>query len=297
MGIPGDFIPPLIPVFGSQGKVRELAARELGLEATIPVTYRSGDQPNNAFSLNVLEPGEVAATAGTSGVVYAVSDTFKAGLAEGVNAFAHVNHAADKSRLGILLCINGAGIANSWVRKLAGDNFGGYHDMNSEAEKIRCGSDGISFVPFGNGAERILGNADTSASLHGINFNIHTKNHIFRAVQEGIAFSFYYGVQKMSKAGVKVRTLKAGKTNLFQSPVFTSTLAAITQSEILLYDTDGAAGAARGAAFGAGHYNSFQECFSNLNLIQKIAPQPSMKDACKEAYHLWEKKLESNFKS
>jgi xylulokinase len=283
-------IPSVVSVFGIQGKLRENVARELGLPSGIPVTYRAGDQPNNAFSLNVLEPGEVAATAGTSGVVYAVTDRFRAESAEGVNGFAHVNHDEKNKRLGILLCINGTGIANSWIRKITGANLT-YPEMNDHALKIKAGSDGVSFIPFGNGAERMLGNREPGASIHGINFNIHTFSHIFRAVQEGIAFSFYYGMKKMGNAGVKIHTLKAGKANLFQSQIFTSTLATLTNSQILLYDTDGAAGAARGAALGAGYYKSSKDCFSNLMLIGKIEPEKNIHELCIKAYHSWEKIL------
>ena len=249
-GLDADLIPTIIPTFSPQGQLSAQVATALGLKAGIPVSYRAGDQPNNALSLNVLEPGEIAATAGTSGVVYGISDTVKYDPRSRVNTFAHVNH-GDHTRLGILLCINGTGILNSWLKKMVGADLS-YEEMNELAAQVPIGSDGVIVLPFGNGAERVLCNTDPGCRFEGIQFNRHGRAHMFRAAQEGIVFSFKYGMDIMADMGIKPSVIRAGKANMFLSPVFCDTLAGITSSPIELYNTDGAQGAARGAGVGMG---------------------------------------------
>ncbi len=282
-----DKIPDIIPAFANQGQLTAQVASELGLKQGTMVSYRSGDQPNNAFSLNVLEPGELAATAGTSGVLYGVSDEIKYDPLSRVNTFAHVNHSDEQTRLGVLLCINGTGIANSWIRKMLGNKELSYDLMNQLASKIPVGSNGLSFLPFGNGAERVLQNKEINAQIHGLNFNIHDKANIIRAVQEGVVFSFYYGMKIMKTTGVQMKSIKAGNTNMFLSSIFTQTLANLSDTTIELYNTDGAEGAAKGAAIGYGFYKDFSEAFRNLKVVKTINPE-NKKQEYIDAYDKWE---------
>jgi xylulokinase len=282
-----SLIPELVPTFGAQGCVTEAAARELGLAAGTPVTYRAGDQPNNALSLNVLHPGEVAATAGTSGVVYGVNADARYDPLSRVNSFAHVNHTGAQMRIGVLLCINGAAILNAWMKNNVAPDGAGYGAMNKLAAQIPIGSDGVSIIPFGNGAERVLCNREPHCSLHGVNFIRHGKAHLIRAAHEGIAFSFKYGMDIMNGMGIETKTIRAGHTNLFLSPVFRQTLANITGATIELYNTDGAAGTARGAAIGAGFYKNEAEAFSALKKIITVTPEEKDSSASKAAYERW----------
>lgn len=289
-GFSADIIPTVKETFEIQGVLSLETAKELDLEAGIAVSYRAGDQPNNALSLNVLNPGEVAATAGTSGVVYGVSDQLKYDPASRVNTFAHVNHTNVDNRLGVLLCINGTGILNSWLRKNVAAELD-YIQMNDEAEAIEPGSNGLLIFPFGNGAERVLENKNPGATVKHLNFNIHTRGHILRAAQEGIAFSFMYGMEVMEQTGIATKVIRAGKANMFLSPVFRQTLADISGSTIELYETDGALGAARGAAFGAGLYNSLEEAFSSLEKVEIIRPNPNNIDQLEVTYENWKQEL------
>lgn len=287
LGLSEQMLATQTPTFGVQGYVTRQAADELGLQAGIPVTYRAGDQPNNALSLNVLNPGEIAATAGTSGTVYGVGTEMTYDPASRVNTFLHVNHTEKKPRFGILLCINGAGSLNSWLKHniaLPGTN---YHELDNAATQIPIGSEGISVIPFGNGAERILCNRDIKASFHGINFNIHDNRHLLRASQEGIAFSLCYGIDIMKSMGLDISVIRAGNTNMFLSPVFRDSLAGVTGAEIELYDTDGSQGAARGAGLGAGIYASPQEAFSSLRKIATVTPSSTDRASYKDAYARW----------
>lgn len=287
-----SIIPDQLPSFSIQGKLLKNIAVELGLPEGIPVSYRAGDQPNNAMSLNVLAPGEVAATAGTSGVIYGVTDQKKYDPQSRVNTFLHVNHTPEMPRLGVLLCINGTGILNSWVRRNAGNNIS-YDEMNIRASGIKPGSDGVMILPFGNGAERVLLNRDTGARLAGINFNVHSSAHIFRAAQEGIAFSFRYGLDIMKQTGIQPSVFRAGMANMFLSPVFREALSCITGSEITLYNTDGSLGAARGAGIGCGYYKVEKEAFNGLRAVGTTEPDKSKTEAYEEAYSGWYKLLES----
>jgi xylulokinase len=285
-------LPETKNVFEVQCEVLPEVANELGLTAGTPISYRAGDQPNNAFSLNVLEPGEIAATAGTSGVVYAVSDQQKYDPDSRVNIFAHVNHTKETERYGILLCINGTGILNSWINKYSGNSSYSYEEMNNMANETAIGSDGLIIIPFGNGAERVLNNKETGAQISNINFNIHSHSHIFRATQEGIAFSFNYGIKIMQiYNGVSLKTIKAGNANMFLSDIFRNTLAGVTKQPIEIYDTDGAVGAARGAGIGAGIYKSTEEAFESLERIMTIEPQKNNYSEYQEAYNKWENAL------
>ncbi len=290
-GFRKELIPELVDTFGIQGHVSATVAGELGLKPGIPVAYRAGDQPNNALSLNVLNPGEIAATAGTSGVVYGVSGEVKYDPQSRVNTFAHVNHSGAADRLGVLLCINGTGILNSWMNKNAGNKSYSYEQMNAMAAAVPAGSDGLSILPFGNGAERVLGNRNIGAQMCGVDFNRHDQRHLFRAAQEGIVFSFKYGMDILKGIGIEAKVIRAGKANMFLSPVFRETLANIAGVTIELYNTDGSAGAARGAGVGAGYYASFDEAFAGLKKLDIIEPNLSEQDKVNQAYQIWQKNL------
>ena len=273
------------PTFGVQGTLTRKAAEALGLTEGIPVTYRAGDQPNNALSLNVFNPGEIASTAGTSGVVYGVIGGVAHDPLSRVNCFAHVNHTAEDPRLGVLLCINGTGILNAWMRRNVAPEGLSYAQMNEAAAQVPIGSDGISILPFGNGAERLLCNRDEGCSVHGLNFNRHSRNHLLRAAQEGIVFSFQYGIEIMEQMGLKVDKIHAGMANMFQSTVFRETLAGVSGATIELMNTDGAAGAAKGAGIGAGIYKNSQEAFSSLERLAVV--NPANQSEYREAYERW----------
>ena len=288
-GFDREMIPSLTPVFGIQGKVTDAVANELGLHPGTPVSYRAGDQPNNALSLNVFNPGEIASTAGTSGVVYGVLDQVKYDPLSRVNIFAHVNHLPEQTRLGVLLCINGTGILNSWIKKNMVPADLGYNEMNQIAAQSTIGARGISVVPFGNGAERVLENRDPGSSFHGINFNIHSLSDLLRAAQEGIVFSFQYGMEVMKAIGMDIKVIRAGNANMFLSPIFRETLASVSGAVIELYDTDGAAGAAKGAGIGAGIYASPKEAFASLRKIMTIEPDTRNSDRYQDAYAQWKK--------
>ena len=294
-GFSSAIIPEIVPTFGNSGQLSAKVAAELGLSSKTKVSYRAGDQPNNALSLNVLNPGEIATTAGTSGVVYGVSEEIKYDPQSRVNTFAHVNHSAEKARLGVLLCVNGTGILNAWLKRMIGENIS-YEGMNDLAAKIPIGSDGISILPFGNGAERVLNNKNIGAQISGVNFNIHGKGHLLRAAQEGIVFSFKYGMDIMQNIGINASVIRAGKANMFLSPVFRETLAGISGASIELYNTDGSVGAARGAGIGSGYYNSFHEAFNNLKKLDVIEPDKSKVIQYQEAYSNWKNQLEKGIK-
>ena len=290
-GFDPSLIADIRPTFADQGHVTAAAARELGLKEGTPITYRAGDQPNNALSLNVFNPGEIASTAGTSGVVYGVNGTVNYDPKSRVNTFAHVNHTADTTRLGVLLCINGTGILNSWVKRTIAPEGISYNEMNVLASQAPIGSGGISILPFGNGAERMLENRETGCSIHGVNFNLHGKQHLVRAAQEGIVFSFKYGIDIMEGMGIPVQKIHAGHANMFLSSIFRDTLAGVTGAVIELYDTDGSVGAARGAGMGAGIYRDHDEAFATLEKLDVIEPNFSKRLEYAEAYERWKEHL------
>ena len=294
-GFDASLIADIVPTFAEQSVVSAEAAAEMGLKAGTPITYRGGDQPNNALSLNVLNPGEIAATAGTSGVVYGVLGEVNYDKQSRVNTFAHVNHTADKTRLGVLLCINGTGILNAWTHRNITPEIG-YAEMNDLAASVPIGSEGVTVIPFGNGAERVLENREIGCSINGLNFNKHNKAHLVRAAQEGIVFSFCYGMEIMQQMGMDIQKIHAGKANMFLSPLFRDTLAGVSGATIELYDTDGSVGAAKGAGIGAGIYANADEAFASLEKLQVIEPDTKSRDAYRAAYEAWKATLKANLK-
>lgn len=293
LGFGSSIIPEIVPTFSVQGQVTAHAAAELGLAEGTPVCYRAGDQPNNALSLNVFNPGEIASTAGTSGVVYGVNGEINYDPKSRVNTFAHVNHTNEQTRLGILLCINGTGILNSWVKRTVAPEGISYPAMNDLAAQAPIGSEGVSILPFGNGAERVLQNREIGSSIHGVNFLKHGKQHIVRAAQEGIVFSFQYGIEIMEQMGMDVKKIHAGHANMFLSPLFRETLAGVSGATIELFDTDGSVGAAKGAGIGAGIYKDNNEAFATLDRIEVIEPKEADRQAYRDAYGLWKQRLET----
>ncbi len=290
-GFPEDVLPPIVPTFSLQAFLCAQAAEELGLKKGTPISYRAGDQPNNALSLNVFNPGEIASTAGTSGVVYGVLGEVNYDKKSRVNTFAHVNYTKDLDRLGVLLCINGTGILNAWAKRCVAPEGISYPEMNDLAASVSVGSDGVTIIPFGNGSERVIGNIETGCLIHGINFNSHSKAHILRAAQEGIVFSFCYGMEVMRSMGMEINTIHAGRANMFLSPLFREALSTVSGSTIELYETDGSLGAAKGAGIGCGLYKDNTEAFSTLKKLSIIEPNLNEKDAYLTAYERWKEIL------
>jgi len=293
-GISQNLVAEPVPTFSVQGHLTKQAADTLGLKAGTIVSYRAGDQPNNALSLNVLDPGEIAATAGTSGVVYGITDKAKYDSKSRVNTFVHVNHTSAKPRYGVLLCLNGTGILNSWLKHNTGTVD--YPEMNALAEKAPVGSDGLVILPYGNGAERTLENQNIGASIHGLNFNIHNKSHLLRAAQEGIVFALNYGLEIMRSAGVTIKKVRAGRANMFLSPLFGKAFSTVSGATVELYNTDGSQGAARGAGIGAGIYRDTKDAFAGLKPIETIEPDRRLRSAYQQAYATWEEVLENELR-
>ncbi|WAJ69140.1 xylulokinase [Catenovulum adriaticum] len=293
-GFESNLIPNIVPSFADQGTVSQSAAQELGLRAGIKVTYRGGDQPNNAMSLNVMEPGEVAATAGTSGVVYAVTDKNAYDPKSRVNTFQHVSSTEQEKRNGVLLCVNGTGRLYSWVRSLLNtqNSAPSYPALNAMAEKVNIGSDGLVLHPFGNGAERVLQNKNMGGHMRNIDFNRHQLGHIVRGAQEGIVFALKYGFDVLTEMGVSSQVVRAGKGNMFLSPIFVEAFVNSCQTSVELYDTDGAEGAARAAGLGLGYFTNRDEMFNGLTLVERFEPQADKSEQYAKAYQDWKQYLE-----
>ena len=289
-GFDESMLADIVPIFSVQSVVCKAAAEELGLKEGTPISYRAGDQPNNAVSLNVFNPGEIASTAGTSGVVYGVLGDVNYDPKSRVNTFAHVNYTTELDRLGVLLCINGTGILNAWVHRNITPDVS-YADMNDMAAGVPIGSDGVKIIPFGNGAERVLENREVGCSIRGLSFTKHNRAHIVRAAQEGIVFSFCYGMEIMQQMGMDIKKVHAGKANMFLSPLFRDTLAGVSGATIELYETDGSAGAAKGAGIGAGIYKDHDEAFASLKKLAVIEPDEANRSAYLEAYADWKAEL------
>ncbi|MFY7965355.1 MAG: xylulokinase [Chitinophagaceae bacterium] len=289
-GFDTSIIPQQKAVFSEHGLLLKSVADELSLTPNIPVTYKAGDQPNNALALNVLHPGEVAATAGTSGVIYGVSDDLTNDNKSRINSFAHVNHTIEQTRIGVLLCINGTGILNKWIKNITG-NILTYQQINELSATVDAGSNGLKILPFGNGAERMLENKIIGSHIHNIDFNKHSNSDLYRAAQEGIAFAFRYGLDIMRENGMNAKVIRAGKANMFLSNVFTESFVNATGVCVELYNCDGSVGAALGAGIGAGIFANETAAFSNLKPLKLV--QPTQIILYNDLYNEWKNILEN----
>jgi len=285
-----NLIPEIRPTFSNQGLLSAASAKKMGLSEGIPITYRAGDQPNNALALNALAPGEVAATGGTSGVVYGVVDKPAFDPKSRVNGFAHVNHTAENPRIGVLLCINGTGIQYSWLRQQIGTKSTSYNQLEKLAAQIPVGADDLIMLPFGNGAERVLENKNIGAQVLNLNFNRHEKGHLVRACLEGIAFSFVYGLKIMRDMGMNLSVIRVGNDNLFQSRIFSQTISNLTGAKIEMMQTTGAVGAAKAAGVGAGIFKTPKEAMGSNELVEIFKPEKEV-GAYQTAYEKWEIEL------
>ncbi len=288
-GLSQDLVPEIFDTFSEQGRVSKKGAEASGLAEGTPILYRAGDQPNNALSLNVFNPGEIAATGGTSGVFYAITDNLSVKESSRVNNFAHVNYSSTNPMIGKLLCINGAGIQYRWVLNNFG--FSSYEEMNTLAEAIPIGSDGVVILPFGNGAERMLKNVDLGTHISHLNLNNHHRGHMCRAALEGIAFSFVYGMEIMKSDGIKSGVIRAGNDNLFRSEIFSNTISSLIGQEIEIYNTTGAIGAARACQLHTGNYDAFGKQINENDYVMSFKPEKN-NTAYKIAYNKWKKELE-----
>lgn len=290
-GLHSDLIPEIVPTFSDQGRLNREAADFLGLTSGIPIGYRAGDQPNNAMSLNVLNPGEIAATGGTSGVVYGVVDRPFIDDKTRVNSFAHVNYTKENPRIGVLLCVNGAGIQYRWIRQMMASEGVSYNDMERMVSSVEVNSDGLRIIPFGNGAERMLLNNDVGGHIINVQFNRHSKAHFYRAALEGIAYSFIYGIEIMKSLGLDTNVMRVGNDNLFQSEVFATTIATVLDCEIEMIETTGAVGAAKAAGLAANIYSSPEEAFKDTKVI-KTYQSVGKHTQHRNGYETWKADLE-----
>ena len=288
-GIASKLTPDIVDNFTNQGTVNSSASAETRLPIGAKITYRAGDQPNNALSLNVFKHGEVAATGGTSGVLYAVTDTLKSKESSRINHFAHVNYTNHKPTVGKLLNINGAGIQYRWLLNNCSEDT--YEGMNLKASGVPIGSDGVVVIPFGNGAERMLKNKNIGTHFCNLNLNVHTDAHLFRAALEGIAFSFVYGMEILKNDNAEINVIRAGNDNLFRSEIFANTVATLINHEIEIYNTTGAIGAARAAGLTDGDFDKFGKNTMKNDHIMTFTP---LKNAApyKKAYQAWKNELE-----
>ena len=296
LGIKDSMIPEVTDTFSIHGKISKTSSIELGIMEGIPVAYRAGDQPNNAMSLGVVQAGDIAATGGTSGVVYGVMDQMISDSKSRINSFAHVNYSSAKRMTGALLCINGAGSLYRWIREMATESNISYVEMEDAASLISIGSGGLVMLPFGNGVERMLGNKDLGAHMMNIDLNRHGKSHLFRASLEGIAFSFVYGIHILKELGIGVKRMKAGNDNLFQSHIFSETVATLLDCSIELIETTGAIGAGKAVGFTLGLRSTLEEAMSGNKIEKIIEPITQKKEDMKTAYSKWKDLLEQKLK-
>ncbi len=294
MNLPESYIPEIVPSFGNHATISPKIASELGLNKNAQINYRAGDQPNNAFSLNALKSGDIATTAGTSAVMYAVSSENTFDKKNRVNTFLHVNNTPKNKHNGVMLCINGSGILYQWLRKMISvsrDELVSYEVLNNEASLVKPGSEGLRFYPFGNGVERIFNNKEVNSGIENLNYNIHQPSHVIRSACEGIVFAMNYGFEVMQSIGIQGKVVRAGKDNLFLSPVFREIFVNTTQTTLELYNTSGSEGAARGAAVGFGYYKKTEDAFKSLKCIERLEPSKELSLQYQDIYKKWKQNI------
>ena len=165
--------------------------------------------------------------------------------------------------------------------------------MNELAASVPPGADGLTVLPYGNGAERSLSNRCPGAAFVGLDLNRHSMPHLLRAAQEGIVCALNYGLEGMRALGIESTTVRAGNANMFLSPIFCQTFAALTGAQLEVFTTDGSQGAARGAGIGAGFFTNLESAFRGLNAARRYEPNPELRKKCLDIYGRWKQSLQT----
>lgn len=263
-------------------RVDERGAAHTGLEMGTPVVAGAGDQAGGAVGMGIVRAGAVSATIGTSGVVFAATDTPAMDVNGRVHTFCH----AVPGRWHVMGVTQAAGLSFRWVRDLLQNSSSlSYDQLTGEAAQIPAGSDGVLWAPYLMGERTPHLDPNARGTLTGLAAN-HTRAHIVRAVLEGVAFSLKDTFSLFNEMRVPVRNVRLGGGGA-RSPLWRQIQADVYghEVEILVAEEGAAYGAAVLAGVGARFWNSVEEaCDAVVKVRETVKPEPAAASAMAKQY-------------
>lgn len=232
------------------------AAAAMGLTAGIPMVAGAGDQAAGAIGSGIVAPGAVAASLGTSGVIFAASDSFRASPDGALHAFCH----ALPGRWHVMsVMLSAAGslrwfhdtLARDVTARAAAEGVPEYELLDRDAASVAPGCDGLRFLPTLAGERCPFPDPHARGAFIGISL-AHGQAHFTRAVMEGVAASMGLCMAMIRAAGIDPPRV-IGSGGGFESPLWTCMHATAFGMPIVRAETPDAAarGAAMLAAIGA----------------------------------------------
>ena len=250
LGIDPAWLPPTFEGPMVTGTVTNEAAAATGLRAGTPVVAGGGDQAANAVGVGAVNPGIVALSLGTSGVVFATTDEPLRDPAGQVHAFCH----AVPGRWHMMTVMLSAAGSLRWFRDALapGEAFG---TLVAGAGEVAAGSEGLLFLPYLTGERSPYPDPLARGAFVGLTVG-HDRRHMTRAVLEGVAFGLRDGLDQMIAAGMPAPTQVRASGGGTASALWRQILADVLGAELATVSTtEGAAyGAGLLAAVGAGWY-------------------------------------------
>jgi xylulokinase len=259
------------------GEISEIGAAATGLKAGTPVVAGAGDQAAGATGMGIVAPGAVSATIGTSGVVFAATDRPALDARGRLHTFCH----AVPGRWHVMGVTQAAGLSLRWFRDRFGagtdDGRDPYERLTAEAARVPAGCDGLLWAPYLMGERTPHLDPNARGALVGLTAS-HTREHIVRAILEGVAFSLRDSFTLFEEMKVPVKNIRLGGGGA-RSALWRQIQADIYGHEVEIVEAEeGAAyGAAILAGVGARIWKSVDEaCSAAVRVASRVAPQPEV---------------------
>jgi xylulokinase len=274
VGLPMTCLPKLFESPEICARLSHAGAAHAGLKPGTPVVAGAGDQAGGAVGMGIVRAGAVSATIGTSGVVFAATDTPAMDVRGRVHTFCH----AVPGRWHVMGVTQAAGLSLRWIRDLLKNSANlSYDQLTREAASVPAGSDGVLWSPYLMGERTPHLDPNARATLTGLAAN-HTRAHVVRAVLEGVAFSLKDTFSLFAEMKVPVSTIRVGGGGA-RSELWRQIQADVygREVEILAAEEGAAYGAALLAGVGAKFWSSVDEaCEAVVNVQHRVKPnQPA----------------------
>jgi xylulokinase len=270
--LPEEILPKAFESPEITGHVLKQGAHATGLQEGTPVVAGAGDQAAGAVGMGIVEPGNVSATIGTSGVVFAATSSPVVEPKGRIHTFCH----AIPKRWHVMGVTQGAGLSLRWFRDqfgVQGGGSGGYDALMAEAATTPSGADGLLWAPYLMGERTPHLDPNARGALVGLTAQ-HTRAHVIRAILEGVAFSLRDTLTIFSELNVPVKSIRLGgggaRSSLWQqiqADVYGMPVDLIGAEEGAAY------GAALLAGLGAGVWRSVEAaCETAVRVAKRVQP-------------------------
>jgi xylulokinase len=284
LGIPAGWMPPTFEGPQFTGVVNSEAAAATGLKAGTPVAAGGGDQAAQAVGVGAVEPGVVALTVGTSGVVFATTPSALVEPEGRLHAFCHAVPGMWHF-MGVMLSAAGS---LQWYRDTLAPGKS-FDDLLREAGPVPAGSEGLQFLPYLSGERTPHPDPLARAAWVGLTLR-HGRGHMTRALLEGVSFGLKDIFNLIQNAGLGAISQVRASGGGTKGALWRQILASVLEAELVTVNTsEGAAfGAALLAGVGAGAWASVPAaCAVAVKITGSTPPDPAQVSAYRKAYPLY----------